>query len=146
MSWLMVSQTRKGMRDMAKVETEEPEIPSIEKRNFSQSLKCRLTADEVAEQAQVMAEKIDEKAAIESEFDSVKNQFRGRISGIETEIENAKNLVRDKFKYRQTDCIAEKNFDTGQLTVYRTDTGETVESRKMRADEMQRRLALEPAQ
>ena len=111
-----------------------------ERSKCGRSLKCVLTAAEVERAAEDLARRIADRDALEGDFKSVKSQFKDRIESAECDIAKNARLVREKSEFRSVDCEEIKDFGTKRVCLWRLDTGELLEDRTMRADELQGRL------
>lgn len=100
-------------------------------------LKCTLTADEVAEQAQVLAREIAALNETEKQLDAIKSEFKAKTGKSEAIIQSASRLVRDKSEHRSVECEASYDYDDLTVKITRIDTGEIVEDRPMTYGERQ---------
>ena len=100
-------------------------------------LKCDMTEREVADAAETLARNLDELDALESEFKTVKADFKAQIEAKEAQSKVQRGLVRNKYEYRQTSCTLILNYTKQTVIVTRDDTEEIVSDRQMLAEEKQ---------
>lgn len=113
---------------------------NIKKFQSTETLKVKLTDEEVLRYGDELARAIDEHASLENEFQGFKDSFKGKMTTVDAKINTLKNLVRDKCDYRKVDV--EEVFDNiaGMVRKFRLDTNELIEERKMTAEERQSKL------
>lgn len=114
-------------------------------RKSERQLRVNFTDAELMEKGRVIGEKHSERARIESEFDSVKAQFKERLARVEAEIAETAGYLHTGFRYSNVACeITFDNPAKGKKSTRRLDTGETVETEMMTMDESQGELSLSP--
>jgi len=111
--------------------------PTIKERRFSRLLKCQLTDKELIATGEELTQELQHLGAIATELDSIKADYKAKTKASESEIESLSNRLRNKFEMRPVDCHEIKNFDTKKFSVLRVDTGEIIEERDLREDELQ---------
>ncbi|SRR6266403_1366286 len=119
------------------------ESPSNKVEKYTDTLRCVLTPEEIAERAHSAATKVAERDRKESEQKASAKHQKSIIDQIDGEIRKLSNEVATKEEYRSVDCERVYNYATGVVHEYRLDTGETLVSRPMAAAERQRELPFE---
>jgi len=99
-------------------------------------VKCQLTTEEILEAGQKLADAQNEIERLKNELDSFKSQMKAKTSEAEAVANRCGSLVREKYEHRKIKCTEVRDYDEEIVYAYRNDTGETVESRKMTADEL----------
>ena len=109
-------------------------------RKVTKALPVKLTDDEVLQYGRDIARAYGDKARIESEFDSVKADYKGKISEQESIVEKLSPRVHSGIETRDVECEEVKNWTAATVRVTRLDTHEVIESRPMREDEKQMQI------
>jgi len=115
--------------------TEDP--PRQEEEYVSLTCKVEFTEQELADMSCEMARKIGELHDKEDAQKAVAAQMKAEIKALSGDVEQLAVKVRNKFEYRPVRCLVIRNYTAKEITYIRTDTGETHQSRTMRADEAQ---------
>ncbi len=101
----------------------------------------QIRRDFTDEQIIVLQEKFTQneiaKAAVEDEFTEVKKDFNGKISDFKSISKGLRTQLRDRFIDETIDVYAVPNHDTGMMEFCHTETGEVLDSRKLRPTEKQ---------
>jgi hypothetical protein len=118
----------------------EKATPNIKKFQHSETLKCVLDNEELLRTGSELARALDESTALESELQSIKDSFKGKITTVDAKVSSLKAIVRDKCDYRKVDCEEIFDNDAGIVTKTRLDTGEIIDKRKMTAKERQSKM------
>jgi hypothetical protein len=113
-------------------------------RKVTKALPCNLTEPEVTHYGREMARALSDKARIETEFDSVKQDYKGKIGEQQAIVEKLSPRIHSGIETRDVECQEVKNWTKLTVTVTRLDTGDVIESRPMREDEKQVELTLAP--
>ena len=107
---------------------------------MTRQLPVTLTQEEINLRAMDLARRIDEIDDVHAEKAEAMAGFKQRFE----ELENIKNglarVIRSGFEYRDVQVEERPNHDRKVVETYRTDTGERVDVRAMREDEMQEDL------
>ena len=111
--------------------------PNVKERRFTRLLKCQLTDKELIESGDQLAQELSHLDSINSELESIKADYKAKTKAAESEIEALSNRVRNKFEMRPVDCHEIRNFETKKFCVLRVDTGDVIEERDLRQDELQ---------
>lgn len=105
-------------------------------------LKCKLTEQEMKEQAEKMAQCLSQIAAYEADLKSLKKQIESDIAACQGNLASAVEKFRSGFEMRNVDVEICKDFETNTVLTVRMDTGETIRERAMTAEERQMALEL----
>lgn len=122
-------------------ETIMPTLTS-EQRTFTKLLRVSLTDDELISAGDNLAREHGDLRAVNKELDSIKADYKAKVTAHESRIETLSIKIRDKFEMRGVDCVEVKDYDTKTLIITRTDSGEIIEQRMLRQDELQIPLAV----
>ena len=126
-----------------KPETEEVDAElagNIERSRTRESLKCRLSDNEVRElgiQSARLGALIHQE---EADLKAVKSQFNARIDKLTAERAEADTKINAGWEFRTVECEVVKDFT---IRTVRLDTGEVVKERTMEAYERQQNLIRE---
>jgi hypothetical protein len=118
----------------------EEEEPHIEFSEYEKRLKCFLSDDEKQKAASSLVQAMEDLKRKEDDLTAIKNQFKGECSRIQADIDHFQGLVRDGYRFDDVLCKVTRNYKTENVTIVRLDTGEIIEDRRLRGDEMQRKL------
>ena len=113
---------------------------NVKTRNTTESLKCILTDDEIRRYGIAQARANAEIARAEEELQSVKSQYKSRIDASAAVRNDMAQRINNGYEFRQVDCIEKWDYNSNVITVFRTDTYETISRRTMSREEMQRKL------
>lgn len=111
---------------------------------IKKELRCYLTETETvgyAKKAAVLVERIEDQ---ENEKKMTAKQYAAEISALQDELFGLSRKVRNGYEVRSVDCEIVSDFESKQVAIIRTDTGEPIESRKMTAKELQQPLFNNP--
>ena len=103
------------------------------------------TEKELLEKGRKIAEAHQETAQVETEFDSVKAQFKSKLERLSSTIGELSNHMTSGWEYRQVPC--ETRYDDpsqGHKATYRLDLNEVVEIEQMTTLDKQGELPLTP--
>lgn len=103
-------------------------------------LKYEFTETEMKEMSANMARATIENRNAADELKAVQAQFKSRIESAKNQADELARKIDQGYEYRNTECRVERDFAAVKVRVYRTDTGEMIESRDMTAKERQLRL------
>lgn len=117
-----------------------PEKAKQLKRNVTKSLSVKLTDDEVLKYGRELARAHSDRARIEASLDSIKAEYKGKITEQEGIIEKLSPVIHSGTESRDVKCEELKDWVTGTVKVTRLDTMEVIEDRPMREDEKQVQL------
>lgn len=112
----------------------------IMRRNITKSLPVKLTDEEVLKYGRDVARAVADKGRIEIELDSVKVDYKGKISEQEGIIGKLSPRIHSGIETREVKCEEIKDYVKGTVTVTRLDTFDIIEDRPMREDEKQIQL------
>ena len=102
------------------------------------TLPCVLTDEERKEKARELARHHIEIGRLSDEKKAVVDEYKHKLSAHEAKVGEFSTQIHAGFESREIQCWWEMNTPTlGQKTLYRSDTGELVETDKMTAEDMQ---------
>ena len=104
----------------------------------SRYIRCDLTEAERSEATKELSRAIDAKDRADQEKAAVAADMKSRIERAIADIGRWNRTVRDGYEMRNVDCQVVYDFTEGVVRTVRTDSGEELESRKMRQEERQR--------
>jgi hypothetical protein len=107
---------------------------------FERELVTDLMPDEVRESAKTAADKQDEVDRLTLEKKSIGDRFKGQIEEAETEKRKMLREVRTEKRKKLTKCERRLVMQSRTVSTVRTDTGEVLDTRPARDEEMQRTL------
>lgn len=110
----------------------------VTKEKTKEFLKCMLTTEELLAYGERMADAQDEAMRLQSQFDSIKKEYNGKIEARKAEAERLGGVVRAKYEHREVECEVVTNYTKMTVTVTRLDTGVVEKSRRMTAEEASR--------
>lgn len=113
---------------------------NVKERRYTKSLKCPLTDKELLETGDELTEALDHKAAVESELESIRAEYKAKTKAADADIERLRTRHRNKFEMRPIECREVRNYEDRIFYVFRTDTDECIEERPLRQDELQQDL------
>lgn len=105
-------------------------------------LPVKLTEQEVAEKAKQLALLDQQKKALEEKKKAQASLIKGQVEIVEEEMAELFHAVSKEEERREVECNRMFDYDTGTASLYRSDTGELLESREMTAEERQGELDL----
>ena len=100
-------------------------------------LKCDLTEAEILEYSQELAHKISDVNEKEVNKKASASQYKSEIDILQQTAASLARKVNEKAEYRDVECWAVRDYTDNDFTVTRIDTGEIIEQRPLRKDEMQ---------
>lgn len=109
-------------------------------RMFERTLPVRLTQEELIERGWLLGEQRREQRSIEAEKKSANDDFKIRLETCGEESDRLARIVRDKAEPRPVQCYEKRDYKRGVVEVWRTDTGELVDSRVMSEHERQKAI------
>lgn len=112
------------------------------RRNVTKSLPVKLTDEEVLKYGRDVARAVSDRGRIEIELDSVKADYKGKISEQDGIIGKLSPRIHSGIETREVACEEVKDWKKGTVTVTRLDTLDVIEDRPMREDEKQIQLGV----
>jgi len=128
-----------------KKEKDNPKVEKVVSRKITKSLPCKLKDDEVLKYGRDLARAHAELDRINNELDSIKADYKGKISEQDSLIGKLSVRVHSGVETREVECEELRNWTKARLSVIRKDTGEVIEDRPMREDEKQMEVSLSGA-
>jgi len=101
------------------------------------SLNVELTEEEFKAHAVELAKMMSERDRIENQMQSMRSQFKAELDEATAKINRERTLVQTGREWRDIHCTVVYDYDKKRVVTSRTDTGEVIEDRVMRLDEMQ---------
>ena len=102
--------------------------------------KYNLSDGEVLERSKENAELFKTIEDDEDKKKSIMKDLGSKLDFIKTKHSKESKIIRDGFFHEYAECRKRIDFKTGDVTIYRRDTGEVVEERKITEDERQLEL------
>ena len=140
-----------GGRKRKSIDTEIPGNPNPPPRvgakspqRFHEFFPVVLTPSEMEQKAAEMTKVLDEIDELEAQKKQATAHIKAQIDGKKAELRELRSVRRAGKEDREIELCEEYVFSTNTVKVVRTDTGEVVRERAMRADERQGELPLEP--
>ena len=113
---------------------------NIERSRTRESLKCKLSDDEVRElgiQSARLGSLIRQE---EADLTAVKSQFKARIDKFTAERSETDAKINAGWEFRTVECEVIKDYSNTTIRTVRQDTGELVRERTMTIEERQQSL------
>lgn len=107
------------------------------------NLPCDLTNEEVAAYSNELAKITSMQAEIEAEKKEVLSDFTAKLNKCLADARVLARKITTRKEDRSIECEQEYDYSKGMVYTVRTDTGVTIDQRKMRDDERQDRLNFE---
>ena len=105
----------------------------------TRELPVKLIAEELAQIAKALAERVVAREAVQAEKDAADEGWRAVLKGHDTEIERLAKLYGDGTEDRKVECRREYDIPGGYvMRVWRVDTGETIHERPMTDEEREK--------
>ena len=117
-----------------------PKSSMVSREKDRKYLKYKFSVEEKRAASEELARSINEKEAAESELKSIKSQFDSRKKMAEEAISKYAQQISTGYEYRQVDVEIIKDFTLGTVTVWRMDTDEIVETRRMTGADRQMKI------
>lgn len=99
--------------------------------------KVVLSADDLKEQAHIMATSAQKLEDIEAEKKSANASFKERLERVSGDIRTAARLYKDGFDWRDVECAVVKDYAYGEILYIRVDTCELAHVESMTQAERQ---------
>lgn len=112
-------------------------------RRVVRNLPCRLTGDELLTRADELSVVVQETTAEEGRQTDVKAQMKARLTELDARKTRLAITIGRKEEYRDVEVELVADIQAQTTSIYRTDTGEVVETRPMSEQEKQAALPLE---
>jgi len=112
----------------------------VTKEDTTQYLKYDFTLEERASLSERMAEAVGVKVDNELRLKEASSQMKATIAAQDSIISDSASKLRQGYEYRNIPCTIIRDFKAGTYQVARNDTGEKVEDRILREDELQLKL------
>jgi hypothetical protein len=103
-------------------------------------LAVELTDDELKQKGDVLSNRIEELDTVESERKAAADGFKEHIKEIHGDIASLARQIRTRKEHRTISCMWERDDARMTMCLIRQDTGEIVDTRPMRDDELQAEL------
>lgn len=107
---------------------------------ISKTLPIPLTDEEKIVYGQNNAHAVEALAELEAAQKAAAETHKRKITLAKTEIAKLSHIVASGIEWRDIDCEVLMNFERGEVTTTRCDTGAVIEVRRMTMDEQQMEL------
>jgi len=107
------------------------------KRPEPRYLQCILTQEEIREKGKLLAQAEADHEQTEVQFDSVKEEFKGKLASYRTKIKGLTGEINSGREYRNVEVYEDFNYERLKVEVYRQDTGEKIDDRNMTTAEIE---------
>lgn len=111
---------------------------SVERKDCVEHLSCELNEDELAKYSQEMAELNQRKVEVEAEKKEAMKDYGAKLQHLESGVNVLGRKIITRKEARDVNCFWEFDYASGEKTLVRTDTGETVKKETISAIERQR--------
>lgn len=112
----------------------------IQTKTDTRRLKTDLTPDEITEATEELVRQLDDHNALENELAELKAEYKAKLASCEAAIQLKTQLVRNKYEHREISVNILLNYTKGTYQMFRTDTSECIEDRKMTSGERQQEI------
>lgn len=112
-------------------------------KKVTRNLPCRLTEGELLARADDLSVVVQETTAEEGRQTDVKAQMKARLTELDARKTRLAITIGRKEEYRDVEVEHLADLQAGTVSVIRTDTGESIETRPMTEQERQTSLPLE---
>jgi hypothetical protein len=106
----------------------------------TRSLPCELTNEEKRLRGEALAQKRQEWEEVERARKAATQKAKAEQERIDAEADLLAEAIRTGREYRDIEVVERKNIDIRMMETIRMDTGEVIDSRPLRSDEMQTTL------
>lgn len=113
----------------------------METQKSIEFLRHEFSDEELISRSKLLAQKLDEKGQLTSQFDGIKADFKGKEKVLDAFIAQYQREVANGWEMRSTEIEVSFDYETGTVTTVRLDTGEVVTERNMTHDERQMEIA-----
>ena len=115
----------------------------MSKHSIFKNLPCDLTREEVAVYSEELAKITSMQAEIEEEKKEVLSDFTAKLNKCIADGRVLARKITTRKEDRHIECDLDFDYTKGLVYTVRTDTGQTIDQRKLTDDERQERLDLE---
>lgn len=109
----------------------------MEKEFLNEYIKYTFSANEKAEIAAEMAQKVSELQQAEDSKKAVMSDFKSQIDGIQANVNNAATKLNSGYEMRSIKCEIVPNWGKKVWEYIREDTGTNAKEKPMTADDLQ---------
>lgn len=109
----------------------------MDKEFSNEYIKYTFSANEKAEIAAEMAQKVSELQQAEDSKKAVMSDFKSQIDGIQANVNNAATKLNSGYEMRSIKCEVIPNWDKKVWEYLREDTGTVAREKPMTADDLQ---------
>ena len=111
---------------------------------ITESVRYAFDQSELVDIARSQARHMNDKAALEEQFDQLRADHKGKLARVEVDVSSCTRRITSGYEMRTVDCLVLKFRPDGDHTlVVRTDSGRVVRKRRLAADEKQLKLTTE---
>jgi phenylalanyl-tRNA synthetase alpha subunit len=126
-----------------KTTTKKSEKKQVVKKKETRNLKTMLSAEELAERADGLAQATQEVERLEEEKKAAASQYKSQIEEATGRRNKLAGIVSSKSEWRQVDVELTFDYENKTVSVVRLDDGEVVQERAMFHEELQKQLYTE---
>ncbi len=112
--------------------------------DFSQpemrTLPHALTDEELLQRGQQQARALEQYDQADADRKAAADQFKQKMTTCWAEAQRLSGIIRTRQEYRETECMWVPDYDHGTVALFRCDSHEMVEERRMTPDELQARM------
>ncbi len=112
----------------------------MSKHTLWKNLSCDLTQDEISTYSQELARITGDQSEIEAEKKEVMSNFAAKLNKCVADGRALARKIITKKEDRQVECDLDFDYSKGMVYTVRTDTGVTIDQRKMSDDEKQKKF------
>ncbi len=109
----------------------------------TERLSCKLTDTEIRERGEQLADLRKQIAEVEATKKNTAENFKSQIITLVTRADDVTEEINTKSEVRDVEVTEEKDYDKKQAYTIRLDTGESVRTRALTPQELQRPLLLD---
>lgn len=118
----------------------------MSKHTMYKNLPCDLSTTEIATYSEELAKITNQQAEIEAEKKEVLSDFTAKLNKCVADGRVLARKITTKKEDRHVECDLDFDYVKGMVYIVRSDTGATIDQRKLTDDERQERLDFEREQ
>ena len=112
----------------------------MEEKMITRILRVGFDGKETVQLAEQMANAYRNLNRTQDELASVTAQYKSKIKQIEAGIATVAEKLNTKWEMRSIECVERWDYITGNIEIFRNDTGEKIDERAMTGEERQQNL------
>jgi hypothetical protein len=114
----------------------------VASRDVTKPLPVKLTDEEILKYGRDCARAKADRDNLVSEAKSVAKDYAAQVAEQDAIVAKLAPRINSGKETRDVVCVEVRNWNTGRVSVTRTDTNELIEDRPMKEDEKQREMAI----